>query len=78
MLIIEVGATNVGSAVSTYVPGSDVSKGAEKGYFQFGGSLMICLFLPGKIELAEDLRMQSSRGLELYARMGDVMGHAKH
>ena len=38
VLIFEIGATNVGSVVHTSAPGTEVAKGAEKGYFQFGGS----------------------------------------
>ncbi len=74
VLLIEIGATNVGSIVQTFTPGQPVSKGAEKGYFKFGGSSTITLFEPGKVKLAEDLVAQSAEQRELYARMGDVMG----
>lgn len=72
--MVEVGATNVGSAVSTYQPGRAVGKGDEKGYFRFGGSLTICLFPRGTIRFSDDLVEQSARGRELYARMGDRCG----
>lgn len=74
VLFIEIGATCVGSVRQTYPRGERVEKGAEKGYFEFGGSAVITLFEPGRIELAEDLRRHSEAGVELYARMGDVMG----
>jgi len=72
--VLEVGATNVGSAVATFKADSLQMKGDEKGFFQFGGSLMVTLFQPGKIQLCEDLLENSRRGLETYARMGDVLG----
>ena len=71
---IEIGATCVGSV--HYLPlGPDtVSKGDEKGWFSFGGSMTMTFFQKGKIRLAEDLLDQSASGIELYARMGDHMG----
>ena len=74
VLVIEIGATNVGSIVQTFTPGAAVVKGAEKGYFKFGGSSTITIFEPGRVKLAEDLTAHSAEQRELYARMGDVMG----
>lgn len=74
VLLIEVGATCVGSILQTYTPGKAVIRGEEKGYFAFGGSTVITLFEPGRIVLDEDLRECSARGEELYARMGSSMG----
>ena len=37
----EIGATCVGGLVSTYRAGEPVRKGAEKGYFRFGGSCVV-------------------------------------
>jgi phosphatidylserine decarboxylase len=73
-LFLEIGATNVGSIVSTTRSGAEVRKGDEKGFFRFGGSMVITLFPPGAFEAAPDLEEQSSGGVELYARMGDRMG----
>ncbi len=74
ILILEVGATNVGSIVQTAEPGKAVAKGDEKGYFAFGGSMTLLLFEPGRVELASDLVEQTARGRELYARMGERLG----
>ncbi len=74
VLLIEVGATNVGSIVQTMTPGAPVAKGGEKGCFKFGGSSTITLFEPGKVTLAADLTAHSAEQRELYARMGDIMG----
>ncbi len=73
VLLLEIGATCVGSIHQTFTPGKLVGKGAEKGYFAFGGSSTITLFEPGAIRLAEDLRDHSSSQIELYARMGSAM-----
>jgi phosphatidylserine decarboxylase len=74
--MIEVGATNVGSILQTFVTGRPVVKGAEKGLFKFGGSCVITLFQRDRIRFADDLVTQSRAGIETYARMGDVLGTA--
>jgi phosphatidylserine decarboxylase len=74
VLIVEIGATCVGSVVHTNAPDREVEKGAEKGYFRFGGSCLVTVFEPGRIRFADDLLEQSAKGLEVYARMGDVAG----
>jgi phosphatidylserine decarboxylase len=73
VLMLEIGATCVGSFEYTYKPGA-VQKGAEKGFFKFGGSSTITIFEPNRIKLAPDLLEKSKQGMELYARIGDVMG----
>lgn len=74
VLIIEIGATCVGSIHQTYTPHSKISKGTEKGYFAFGGSSVITLFEPGRVQLADDLLEWSSQTTELYAKMGTPLG----
>ncbi len=74
VLLLEIGATNVGSAVQTYQSGKKVEKGTEKGYFKFGGSSTITIFEPGRIKLSADLVENSRQCRELYARVGDGMG----
>jgi phosphatidylserine decarboxylase len=76
--IIEIGATCVGSIRQTFTPGQPVAKGAEKGYFAFGGSSVVTLFEPGRIRLADDLVRHSAHQTEVYARFGSVLGHAQH
>ncbi len=72
--LIEVGATNVGSIVQSYVPGRAVVKGEEKGMFAFGGACVITLFAAGRILFDADLVEQSAACVETYARMGDRLG----
>jgi phosphatidylserine decarboxylase len=74
VLMIEIGATNVGSIRHTFTPGQPLAKGAEKGYFRFGGSAILTVFEPGRVRLAEDLVMAGREGLELYAHVGDRLG----
>lgn len=71
---LEVGATCVGSVVHTSRPMQFMAKGAEKGYFRFGGSCVITVFEPGKVRFSDDLLEHSAAGREVYARMGDVAG----
>ncbi len=74
VLMIEIGATCVGSIIQNFTSGAPAEKGSEKGVFSFGGSSVITLFEPGRIRLADDLLEHSAQGRELYAHMGDVFG----
>ena len=73
VLLVEIGATCVGTIRQTFTPGNAVEKGVEKGYFAFGGSSTITLFEPGAVRLEADLALHSSRRTELYARVGTRM-----
>lgn len=73
VLLLEIGATCVGSILQTFTPGQAVAKGAEKGYFAFGGSSTITIFEPGAVKLAADLLECSARQVELYAKVGTAM-----
>lgn len=74
VLLVEVGATCVGSVQQTYRAGERVAKGAEKGFFLFGGSCVITIFEPGRVRFADDLIENAARRREVYALMGDVAG----
>jgi phosphatidylserine decarboxylase len=76
VLCMEIGATCVGTIQQTFNPRETVNKGAEKGYFAFGGSSTLMLFEPGAIELENDLLEHSSQQVELYARVGTRMGRS--
>ncbi len=73
---LEVGATNVGSIVQTFLPDRPVKKGEEKGLFKFGGSCVITLFARGSIAFDADLVEQSRNHIETYALMGERLGVA--
>ena len=74
ILCMEIGATCVGSIQQTFTPGQFVEKGAEKGYFAFGGSSTLLLFQPGSVTLAPDLIESSQNMIELYAKVGNSAG----
>ncbi|MBW8781319.1 MAG: phosphatidylserine decarboxylase [Verrucomicrobia bacterium] len=74
--MFEVGATCVGSIKNVFPEGRPVAKGAEKGFFTFGGSCVITVFQKGRIRFDEDLVAQSAQQIETYARMGDRLGVA--
>ena len=77
ILYMEIGATCVGTIHETYKPGVPVEKGAEKGYFSFGGSSLILLFKPGSIIFDEDLLNASSNLIEIKCLMGQSMGKSR-
>ena len=70
---IEIGAITVGSIMQTYKPGI-VTKGQEKGYFQYGGSTLVLLFEPGEIAFDEDLIRDSAQSLEVSVLAGSQLG----
>ncbi|GAB5411682.1 MAG: phosphatidylserine decarboxylase [Chlamydiales bacterium] len=74
ILFIEVGATYVGTIHQTYTPNTLQKKGAEKGYFSFGGSSLILLFEPNKIQLDQDLIDATAEGYEMKANFGESLG----
>ena len=76
ILYIEVGATYVGRIHQTYIPGSSVAKGDEKGYFSFGGSCIILLFEAGKIVFDADLLEASLQKMETLGLFGQSLGIA--
>ena len=75
--MIEIGATNVGSIHQSLSEGQTGARGDEKGYFSFGGSCVVSVFPKGAIEFADDLKQASDEGIELYEKMGDVMGYVQ-
>lgn len=76
VLFLEIGATCVGSIHQTYQPDSFHAKGDEKGFFSFGGSSLILLFPPNKIQFDQDLIDATAEGIEIKCLMGQSMGHA--
>lgn len=74
---IEVGATCVGTIIQSYTPNMKVSKGAEKGYFKFGGSTTILFFKKNTVVIDEDILNQTSLNFECKVLMGETIGHKK-
>lgn len=74
ILMMEVGATSVGSIVQTYAPNIKIKKGQEKGYFKFGGSTTILIVKKGLLNIDEDIRKQSSEFIETKVSLGEKIG----
>ncbi|MDR0727485.1 MAG: phosphatidylserine decarboxylase [Puniceicoccales bacterium] len=75
VLMVEVGATFVGSIHQNYVSHKHVKKGTEKGFFSFGGSTVILIFEPNMFTPCDDINRLSEKNLETYIRMGDHIGN---
>jgi phosphatidylserine decarboxylase len=75
VLMLEVGATCVGSVHQTYTPGKRVEKGEEKGYFSFGGSALILLFQQGTLSFCQDLLEKKESPLEIYCQIGEPISN---
>lgn len=71
---IEVGATFVGSIKNNSL--SYFNRLNEKGYFEYGGSTIVVL-LNDKVEIDEDIRMQSICKTEVKVKIGDKIGRLK-
>ncbi len=70
---IAIGATSVGTINFTYEAGKEYRKGEEMGYFAFGASMCIALFEPGKLTFANDLKKNTSQGMETLCEMGQSL-----
>ena len=65
LLLMEVGALLVGRIVNHDVE-QTVSRGEEKGYFEFGGSTVIVAVQAGQVRIDEDIWQNSAEGCLLY------------
>lgn len=72
--LVAVGATLVGSINWTVGVGDRVDKGAELGYFSFGGSTVIALFPDLGVAWDADLGANSKRSLESLVKVGERIG----
>ena len=77
IVLMEVGATCVGSIIQTYEAGSTVNKGDEKGYFKFGGSTTILFVKKGMLKVDEDILKNTEAGIETRVLMGEKIGVKK-
>ena len=76
LLQVEIGAMMVGSIVQHCPGGGAIRKGAEKGYFQFGGSTVLVVLEPGRIQVDADILNFSRQGIETRVRFGEAVGKA--
>ena len=73
LLLMEVGALLVGRIVNHDVE-QTVSRGEEKGYFEFGGSTVIVAVQAGQVRIDEDIWQNSAEGIETVVKQGEKIG----
>jgi len=74
ILLSPVGATMVGTIISTFIPDSQVAKGDEMGYFAFGGSTVVMLVDSNKVKIDQDLLDNTKNNMETAVKMGERIG----
>lgn len=75
VLYAEIGAVCVGAIEQTYTPDQHVAKGEEKGFFAFGGSSLILLFEPNRLQIETDL-LKYPKYTEILCKFGQPLGRA--
>ena len=76
VLMMEVGALLVGKIVNHHGK-AHVKRGQEKGYFQFGGSTVVLLLEKDRVQVDEDIIVNSREGYETIVKMGEKIGLRK-
>lgn len=76
ILMMEVGALLVGRIVN-YQEEAMVTRGAEKGKFEFGGSTVILLVQKDAVEFDKDILENTQKGYETIVKIGERIGTAK-
>ncbi|MEM6346087.1 MAG: archaetidylserine decarboxylase [Bacteroidota bacterium] len=74
VMIAPVGATMVGSIVETFTPNQAIAKGAEMGYFAFGGSTVVVLVDKEKLTIDPDILENTRQKMETFVKMGEKIG----
>lgn len=73
ILQMEVGALMVGRIVNNNEK-CHVSRGQEKGRFEFGGSTVILAFAKDMIKIKDEIIKNSEEDYETIVKMGDIIG----
>lgn len=73
VLMMEVGALMVGKIVNN-ASHCYVSRGQEKGHFEFGGSTVILLFQKDRVMIDQDILENSHNGIETKVKLGETIG----
>lgn len=72
---MEVGAMLVGKITNRpIVPGESVKRGAEKGYFEFGGSTIIMLVQKDRLKLDKKVLVRKNPDGEIPVKIGECIG----
>ena len=73
IVMMEVGALLVGKIVNLHEK-AEVTRGQEKGYFQFGGSTVVLLTKANTVNVDEDILENSKEGIETVVKYGEKIG----
>ena len=76
VVLVEVGATFVGSIVHCYEDGQNIKRGELASYFLPGGSLVLMFLKKGILSPDEDLVKRTTEGIETKMAIGAVLGRA--
>ncbi len=76
LIYVEVGAMCVGAIHQTYDQNSNLQRGQEKGFFDFGASTLV-LITNNDFHPNEKILEQNQKGLEFLTRVGDSLGLRK-
>ncbi len=76
VLMMEIGAMLVGRIKNLH-GASEVERGTEKGYFEFGGSSVMLLLEKERFNPDTDLVVHSARGEETVVKQGESIGKLK-
>ena len=74
VVLVEVGATFVGSIVHCYEDGQKIKRGEVASYFKPGGSLVLMFLKKGVFMPNEDLVKRTAEGIETKMAIGTVLG----
>lgn len=76
IVYIEVGALAVGKIMNINEK-KHFFKGEAKGYFEFGGSTVLCLIKREEVLFSQEILDQSSLGIETYIHLGETIGYRR-
>jgi phosphatidylserine decarboxylase len=71
---IEVGALLVGKVIQRNRGKHEFKRGEEKGWFEYGGSTVIHLFVKDSIKPDADILEHSVKGIETLVKVGEKTG----
>lgn len=77
VVLVEVGATFVGSIVHCFNNGQEVERGQVASYFKPGGSLVLMFIKKGYFAPAKELEQRTSEGYETKLPIGEPLGGTK-
>lgn len=76
VMMVIVGAAEVGSIRFSVDVGAELEKGQELGLFAYGGSSVVTLFASGSVAFDADLHSRSLEGVETLVQLGTSLGRA--